>query len=174
MNSHCERRTLMKLKTIEDLLHNQVRDLYDAEKQLVKALPKLAKAASSPKLRKAFEDHLSQTKGQVARLEEVFRHLHHSPKGKTCEAMKGLIEEGEEMIEVQAEPEIRDAGLIAAAQKVEHYEIAGYGCLRTWAEQLSLGEVSRLLEETLKEEKQADELLTQIAEREVNVHATSN
>lgn len=155
----------MKMQSLQDLLVDQVRDLYDAEKQLVKALPKMASAASSPELKKAFEEHLRQTTGQVSRLEEVFKHLSHSAKGKTCKAMEGLVEEGEEIIDAKAEPEVRDAGLIAAAQKVEHYEIAGYGCLSTWAEQLSLDEVKRLFAQTLQEEKQTDELLNQIAEK---------
>jgi len=163
----------MKMQNLEDLLFDQVRDIYDAEKQLVKALPKMAQAASSPELKQAFEQHLQQTKGQVSRLEEVFKHLNHSPRGKTCKAMEGLVEEGEEIIDAKAEPEVKDAGLIAAAQKVEHYEIAGYGTLCTWAEQLSLGEVKRLLGETLQEEKQTDQILTRLAEQRVNVQSAS-
>jgi ferritin-like metal-binding protein YciE len=163
----------MKMQNLGDLLHDQVRDLYDAEKQLVKALPKMAEAASTPELKQAFEQHLQQTKGHVTRLEEVFKHLNHSAKGKTCKAMEGLVEEGEEIIDAKAEPEVRDAGLIAAAQKVEHYEIAGYGTLCAWAEQLSLGEVKGLLGETLQEEKQTDQLLTQLAERQVNLQSAS-
>jgi ferritin-like metal-binding protein YciE len=162
----------MKMQNLQDLLLDQVRDLYDAEKQLVKALPKMARAASSPELKQAFEDHLQQTKGHVSRLEQVFGQLGHSARGKSCKAMEGLCEEGEEMIDAKAEPEVRDAGLIAAAQKVEHYEIAGYGCLSTWAEQLSMPEVKRVLDETLQEEKRADQLLNQIAERGVNVAAS--
>lgn len=163
----------MKMQNLQDLLLDQVRDLYDAEKQLVKALPKMAEAASSPQLKRAFEDHWQQTRGHVTRLEEVFKHLSHSPKAKSCKAMEGLVEEGEELIGAKAEPEVRDAGLIAAAQKVEHYEIAGYGCLFTWADQLSLGEVKRLLGETLEEEKQADHLLNQIAEQQINAQSAS-
>jgi ferritin-like metal-binding protein YciE len=163
----------MKMQNLEDLLYDQVRDLYDAEKQLVKALPKMAEAACSPDLKKAFEDHLRQTKGHVTRLEEVFKHLNQSAKTKTCEAMKGLIEEGEDIIGAKAEPEVRDAGLIAAAQKVEHYEIAAYGTLSTWADQLSLGEVKRLLGQSLQEEKQSDQLLTNLAERQVNLQSAS-
>jgi ferritin-like metal-binding protein YciE len=163
----------MKMQNLADLLYDQVRDLFDAEKQLVKALPKMAEAASTPELKQAFEQHLQQTKGHVTRLEEVFKHLNHSAKGKTCKAMEGLVEEGEEIIGARAEPEVRDAGLIAAAQKVEHYEIAGYGTLCTWAEELSLGEVKRLLSETLREEKQTDQLLTQLAERQVNLQSAS-
>jgi len=163
----------MKMQNLEDLLFDQVRDIYDAEKQLVKALPKMAQAASTPELKQAFEQHLQQTKGQVSRLEEVFKHLNHAAKGKTCKAMEGLVEEGEEIIDAKADPEVRDAGLIAAAQKVEHYEIAGYGTLCTWAEQLQLGEVKRLLAETLAEEKQTDQLLTQLAERRVNAQSAA-
>jgi len=171
--SNPKRNTFMKMKNLEDLLYDQVRDLYDAEKQLVKALPKMAEAASLSELKKAFEDHLKQTQGHVTRLEEVFKHLNQSARAKTCAAMKGLIEEGEEIIGAKAEPEVRDAGLIAAAQKVEHYEIAGYGTLSTWADQLSLTEVKRLLGQTLQEEKQADQLLTQLAEQQVNLQSAS-
>ena len=163
----------MKMQNLQDLLLDQVRDLYDAEKQLVKALPKMAEAASSPQLKRAFEDHWQQTRGHVTRLEEVFKHLGHSPKAKSCKAMEGLVEEGAELIGAKAEPEVRDAGLIAAAQKVEHYEIAGYGCLATWADQLSMGEVKRLLGETLEEEKQADHLLNQIAKQQINAQSAS-
>ncbi len=163
----------MKMQNLQDLLHDQIRDLYDAEKQLVKALPKMAEAASSPQLKQAFENHLQQTKGHVSRLEEVFKHLSHSPKAKSCKAMEGLVEEGSELMGAKAEPEVRDAGLIAAAQKVEHYEIAGYGSLCAWADQLSLGEVKRLLGETLEEEKQADQLLTQIAEQHTNAQSAA-
>jgi ferritin-like metal-binding protein YciE len=155
----------MKMQSLQDLLIDQVRDLYDAEKQLVKALPKMASAASSPELKNAFEEHHRQTTGHVSRLEEVFKHLSHSAKGKTCKAMEGLIEEGEDIIDAKAQPEVRDAGLIAAAQKVEHYEIAGYGCLSTWAEQLSLNEVKGLFGQTLQEEKQTDQLLNEIASK---------
>jgi ferritin-like metal-binding protein YciE len=158
----------MKLNTLEDLFLDQARDLYDAEQQLVKALPKMAEAAGADELKKAFEDHLTQTKGHVARLEEVFKHLGQKPKAKSCKAMEGLIEEGKEIIDVKAQADVRDAGLIAAAQKVEHYEMAGYGCLRAWAEQLSLDQVQRLVDQTLQEEKQADALLNQIAERQAN------
>jgi len=163
----------MKMQNLADLMYDQVRDIYDAEKQLVKALPKMAEAASTPELKQAFQQHLQQTKGQVSRLEEVFKHLNHSARGKTCKAMEGLVEEGEEIIGAKAEPEVKDAGLIAAAQKVEHYEIAGYGTLCTWAEQLELDEVKRLLAETLQEEKQTDQLLTQLAERRINVQSAS-
>jgi ferritin-like metal-binding protein YciE len=163
----------MKMRTLQDLLHEQVRDLLDAEKQLLKALPKMAEAASTAALRQAFEHHLTETQGQVRRLERVFEILGHSPRGKHCAAMEGLVEEGSEMIDLNAEPEVRDAGLIAAAQRVEHYEIAGYGTVCAWAEQLGMAEVKELLGQTLEEEKRADELLTQIAERQVNVQSVA-
>jgi ferritin-like metal-binding protein YciE len=161
----------MKQRTLRDLFLDQVRDLYDAERQLVKALPRMARAAGSPQLREGFEQHLRETEGQVSRLERVFEQLEHKPKGKTCEAMKGLVEEGKEIIDLKAPPEVRDAGLIAAAQKVEHYEIAGYGCLCTWAEQLGLHEAQRLLHETLEEEKRTDEKLTRLATESINTEA---
>jgi ferritin-like metal-binding protein YciE len=161
----------MKLNTLEDLLVDQLRDLYNAENQLIKALPKMAKAASSDELKQAFEGHLEETRGHVERLEKVFELLGQKAKGKTCEAMKGLVKEGGEMIGEDAEDAVKDAGLICAAQRVEHYEIAGYGCVRTFARQLGHEEAARLLEETLNEEKGADEKLTAIAEGIVNVEA---
>jgi len=161
----------MKLQSLDDLFFEQVRDMYDAEKQLVKALPKMAKASNSEELRSAFEEHLEETKGHVERLEQVFELLGKKARGKTCDAMKGLIEEGAEMIEADAEPMVLDAGLIAAAQRVEHYEMAGYGCLHTWARQLNNHDIAELLEQTLREEKEADQKLTHIAEGMVNVAA---
>ena len=126
----------MKLSSLHELYVDELKDLYSAENQLVKALPKMAKAASSPGLAKAFTSHLKETEGHVARLEEIFAGLGISPKGKKCKAMEGLIEEGKELLSEDAEPEVMDAGLIAAAQRVEHYEMAGYGCVRTYAELL--------------------------------------
>ncbi len=161
----------MKLQSLEDLLESQLKDLFSAENQLVKALPKMAKAASSPELRKGFEEHLEQTRGHVQRLEQVCQELGVTPKGKKCAAMEGLIEEGKELMEEDAEPAVMDAGLIAAAQKVEHYEMAGYGTVRTWAEQLGLREAVGLLEATLQEEKATDEKLTQLAKQTVNKEA---
>jgi len=161
----------MKLQSLDDLFFEQVRDMYDAEKQLVKALPKMAKASNSEELRSAFEEHLEETKGHVERLEQVFELLGKKARGKSCDAMKGLIEEGAEMIEADAEPMVLDAGLIAAAQRVEHYEMAGYGCLHTWARQLNNHDIAELLEQTLREEKEADQKLTHIAEGMVNVAA---
>jgi ferritin-like metal-binding protein YciE len=161
----------MKLDSLQHLLVDQLKDLYSAENQLVKALPKMAKAASTPELRAGFEEHLEQTRKQVERLEAISEQMGISPKGKKCAAMKGLIEEGKELIEEEPDPAVLDAGLIAAAQKVEHYEMASYGCARTWAEQLGLEEAAGLLQETYEEEKETDEKLTQLAKQKVNAGA---
>jgi ferritin-like metal-binding protein YciE len=161
----------MKLESLKDLYLEQLRDLYSAENQLVEALPKMAEKATSPDLRKAFNDHLRQTEEHVRRLERIFQDLQESPKGNTCEGMKGLIKEGEEMIHMRGEPSVLDAGLIAAAQRVEHYEIAGYGTVRTYAELLGKGEHVSLLERTLQEEEDTDERLTELAESCINVEA---
>jgi ferritin-like metal-binding protein YciE len=158
----------MKIETMDDLLLSQIQDLYDAEQRLVKALPKLAEACTSSQLRQAFESHLSETKGQVERLERVFVELREDPKATTCDAMKGLIKEGETVIGDTDQSPLRDAGLIAAANRVEHYEIAAYGSARTFAETLGLTNVARLLQETLQEEKKADQKLTQLGESVVN------
>jgi ferritin-like metal-binding protein YciE len=160
----------MKENQLRQLYVEELRDLYNAEKQLVKALPKMAKAATSSDLRSGFEEHLQQTKGHVTRLEQIFEALEESPNGKTCKGMEGLIEEGSEMIEEDPDEEQLDAGLISAAQRVEHYEIAGYGCVRTYAQLLGDEEAVSLLEETLKEEKETDTKLTQLAEN-INVEA---
>jgi ferritin-like metal-binding protein YciE len=161
----------MKLKTLNDLFVDQLKDLYSAENQLLKALPKMAKAAESEELRDAFTAHLEETKGQVERLEKIFSGLDVSPRGKKCKAMEGLIEEGKELIEEDAEPNVKDAGLIGAAQKVEHYEIAAYGTARTIAQQLGHDDYADLLQETLDEEGAADQKLTDIAESSVNAEA---
>jgi len=161
----------MALKTLEDLFVHELKDLYSAEKQLVKALPKMAKAASSPKLRKGFETHLRQTEKHVERLERILDELGKSPRGPKCEAMAGLVEEGKKMIEEDAEPAVKDAGLIAAAQRVEHYEIAGYGTARTYAQHLGHTDAAELLQATLDEESQTNEKLTELAESEINVEA---
>src|ERR1700689_1289181 len=153
----------MKSNRLKHLYIEELKDLYSAENQLVKALPKMAKAADSEDLKAGFEEHLEQTKGHVSRLEEIFKALGESPKGKKCKGMEGLIKEGAEMIEEDPAPEELDAGLISAAQRVEHYEIAGYGCVRTYAELLGEDEAVSLLEETLKEEKATDEKLTELA-----------
>lgn len=163
----------MKIETLEDLLQDELKDLYSAENQLVKALPKMAKAAKSHELRKAFEDHLEQTKNQVTRLEEACTELGFTPRGKKCVGMEGLIEEGKEILTNgstdPASP--MEAGMIGAAQKVEHYEIAGYGTAIAHARQLGFNSVAQKLEKTLEEEKLADEKLTKIAENRVNVQA---
>jgi len=159
------------LKTLDDLFVHGLKDIYSAEKQLVKALPKMAKAASSEKLRAGFEEHLEQTRGHVERLETIFKALDASTRGVKCAAMEGLVEEGAEMIGEDAEPAVRDAGLIAAAQKVEHYEIASYGTLAAFAELLGHSDAVELLRQTLAEEKETDEKLTQLAESEINMSA---
>jgi ferritin-like metal-binding protein YciE len=158
----------MAVKSVNDLELEELRDIYHAEKQLVRALPKMAKKAKSDKLRQAFEHHLDQTKGHVDRLEQVFEKLDTRPRAKRCEAMEGLITEAEELMEEVNTPEVLDAALIAAAQKVEHYEIASYGTLHALAEELGQNEVANLLEQTLNEEKEADEKLNQIALSDVN------
>lgn len=163
----------MKMKTLQDLYIDELRDLYSAENQLVKALPKMAKAASSPELRAAFEEHLEQTKEHVTRLERIFEKLDVKAKGKKCKGMEGLIEEGKEMLEEDAEPEVLDAGLIGAAQRVEHYEIAGYGTARTHAQMLGDEKAASLLQQTLDEEGETDKKLTELAESLINQEAAS-
>lgn len=153
----------MQLTTLRDLYIDQLRDLYSAETQLMSALPKMASAAHSKDLRKAFEDHLEETRGQKQRLEKVFAGLGESPQGETCEAMQGLIKEGEKIIQAPADPAVKDAALIAAAQRVEHYEIAGYGTVRTLAGELDQGDAKKLLQETLDEEGDANKKLTSLA-----------
>jgi ferritin-like metal-binding protein YciE len=157
--------------TLRDLLTLELQDTYSAETQLTKALPKMAKAANNPDLRAGFEQHLKETENHVRRLEQVAKELNISLKGNTCEGMEGLIEEGEEVIGLSAENDVKDAGLIAAAQKVEHYEISAYGTLCAWAKQLGLPSVATTLAQTLDEEKRTDEKLTRLAERRVNVQA---
>jgi len=152
-----------ELSTPRELLVEELKDLYSAEKQLTKALPRMAKAAATPDLRQAFEAHLEETKVHVERLEEIMSNLDESPRGKKCVAMEGLIEEGREMMEEDATPAIRDLALIGAAQKVEHYEIAGYGTARTLAELAGEKQVAKMLQRTLDEEGKTDKLLTSIA-----------
>ena len=161
----------MKLNTLQKLYTDELRDLYNAENQLLKALPKMAKAASSEELKEAFEQHLEQTKGHVKRLEQVFAGLDEKPKGKTCRPMKGLIEEGSEILEEDGENSVRDAGIIVAAQKVEHYEIAGYGSVRTFAHLLGQNKAAELLQATLDEESETNELLNRLAESVINPEA---
>jgi ferritin-like metal-binding protein YciE len=153
----------MTVNTIEKLFVDELKDLYSAETQITKALPKLAKASSSQELKTAFESHLKETEGHVERLEQIFEMLEVSPKGKTCAGMKGLLEEGKEMLEETETGAIRDVAMISAAQRVEHYEMAGYGSVRTYAELLGKNEIATLLEKTLEEEKSADSKLTKIA-----------
>jgi ferritin-like metal-binding protein YciE len=163
----------MALDNLRSLLLDEIKDLYDAEKQLVKALPKMAKASAAPELRAAFEEHLEVTRGHVERMEKVFEILGETARGKKCKAMEGLVEEGGELIDEKddADPTVLDAGLIAAAQRVEHYEMAGYGCVRTFARLLGENEAADLLQETLDEEGEADKKLTELAETVINVEA---
>ena len=163
----------MKLESLKDLYLEQLKDLYSAETQLVDALPKMAEAANTADLRKAFTDHLRQTEEHVRRLERIFQDLQVSPKGNDCEGMEGLLKEGKEMLKMKGDPSVLDAGLIAAAQRVEHYEIAGYGTVRTYAELLGKSAHASLLERTLQEEEAADERLTALAESHVNEEAVA-
>ncbi|MCL4297771.1 MAG: ferritin-like domain-containing protein [Anaerolineae bacterium] len=160
----------MELNSLKTLFIDQLKDLKDAENQLTKALPKMAKAASSPELQQAFERHLEQTKGHLERVEQVLTEVSGNNRGKKCKAMEGLIEEGAELMKEKAEPEVMDAGLIAAAQKVEHYEIASYGTARTYANLLGMNQAAKTLQQILDEEGQTDKMLTQIAES-INVEA---
>jgi ferritin-like metal-binding protein YciE len=153
----------MALNSFDDLFVEDLRDLYSAEKQLVKALPKMAEAASTAELKNAFTMHLDQTKGHVARLERIFERMNQKPTGKTCKAMEGLIAEGEEIISMRGDAKVKDAALIGAAQKVEHYEIAGYGTARTYAQELGMDDAVDILQQTLDEESNTNEMLTQIA-----------
>lgn len=161
----------MKLESLHELLVHELRDLYSAENQLLKALPEMAEAASFPQLKSAFQTHLQETEKQVQRLTQVFKELEESPKGETCMGMEGLIEEGKKIIEEDADPSVRDAGLIVAAQKVEHYEIASYGSACVFAETLGLDNVKQILKQTLAEEEATDKKLSQLAEGVINVEA---
>jgi len=161
----------MEMDSLRELYIDELKDLYSAEKQLVRALPKMVKNATNPQLKEAFENHLAETEGHVARLEQIFESLESSPRGKKCVGMEGLIEEASELLEEDADDDVLDAGLISKAQHVEHYEMAGYGTVRTWAQVLGEDQHVKLLEQTLQEEKNADRLLTQIAESSVNIDA---
>jgi ferritin-like metal-binding protein YciE len=161
----------MSLDTLQDLYVHELKDLYSAENQLLKALPKMAEKASNPELRQGFEKHLEQTKEHVRRLETIFDDLGRGAQGQKCVGMEGLIEEGEEILKEDAEADVRDAAIIAAAQRVEHYEIAGYGTVRTYARQLGFDEHARLLQQTLDEEGETDKLLTRMAESRINPEA---
>ena len=162
---------LMKLNTLNDLYIYELKDLYSAEKQILQALPQMAKAASSGELKAAFEAHLTETKEHVNRLEQVLELAGAGTRGPKCKGMEGLIEEGKTMIAEEADAEVRDAGLISAAQRVEHYEMAGYGCVRTYAQLLGLKEATEILQTTLDEEGATDKKLSQLAESVINVRA---
>jgi len=162
---------MAKQKTLEDLFLETLKDIYYAERKILKALPKMARAAQSDELRMAFEKHKDQTEGQVERLQKIFELMGKRAQGKTCPAIEGIIDEGEEIIEEFKDMPALDAGLIGSAQAVEHYEITRYGTLKRWAEELGMDEAARLLDETLQEESQTDEVLTQLAEASINQHA---
>jgi ferritin-like metal-binding protein YciE len=159
------------METLEKLFEETLKDVYFAEKQIIKSLPKMAKKTKTPKLKQAFEEHLEQTKGQVQRLDQIFKLLGKKSSGKECPALLGLVEEAEELMSETKDPAVLDAGLIGCAQAVEHYEIARYGTLRAWAEQLNMPEAAKLLEATLQEEKTTDEKLTKLAMEGMNAAA---
>ncbi|HKW47118.1 MAG TPA: ferritin-like domain-containing protein [Gemmatimonadaceae bacterium] len=161
----------MEMESLHELYVSELKDLYSAEKQIVKALPKMVKNATNPRLRRAFSDHLDETEGHVERLEKIFQMLDAKPGGKKCKGMEGLIDEAKELLEEDPSDEVLDAGLISKAQHVEHYEMAGYGTVRTYAQQLGFDDQATLLQQTLDEEGKANELLTQIAETAVNAEA---
>lgn len=165
--------TAMKLDSLRDLLLEELRDLHNAETQLLDALPKMAEAASSNELKSAFNHHLEQTRQHVSRLERIFQQIGEKSSGETCEAMKGLIKEGETLVKAEGDPVVRDAGIVGAAQRVEHYEIAGYGTARSLARRLGESQMAEILQQTLNEEAEADKKLTSIAESQVNVAAAS-
>jgi ferritin-like metal-binding protein YciE len=158
----------MPLDTLQSLFENELKDIYNAEKQLVDALPRIAKAASSPELADAISSHLEETKGHVQRIEQIMGSLDMPARGKKCKGMEGLLAEGKEILEEDGEDSVKDAGIISAAQRVEHYEMAAYGCLRSYAEILGHTEAARLLDQTLQEEEAADEKLSQLAEGGIN------
>ena len=156
---------------LQQLFLDELKDLYHAEHQVLKALPKMAEAATAPDLQKAFETHLQQTETQIDRLERIFKLMNTAPKGKRCKGMEGIIEEGKEALEEGFEPQVLDAALVASAQRVEHYEMAGYGTLRTFAQMLGHKEAAKLLQETLQEEESTDKLLTMLAKSHINQQA---
>lgn len=161
----------MELETLKDLYFQELKDLYSAEKQILKALPKMVKAANNAQLKAGFEEHLAQTKEHATRLEKVLARHGQTTRGPKCKGMEGVLKEGEEMIEEKADEEVRDAGLISAAQRVEHYEIAGYGCARTYAEILGDKDCAKFLQQTLNEEAETDKKLTKLAKSTINVAA---
>ncbi len=158
----------MKMQSLEDVLTDELKDIYSAENQIIKALPKMAKASTNGQLRDAFQQHLEQTRTHAQRIEQICKELNITPKGKKCEGMQGVIAEGAEVLGAQGAEEAKEAALIGAAQRVEHYEIAAYGTARTHAKQLGYDNAANLLEQTLKEERQTDDLLTNIAENQIN------
>jgi ferritin-like metal-binding protein YciE len=162
----------MKIRSLEDLFVDQLQDIYDAEEQIIEALPEMASAASSKELKQAFKEHLNVTRKQKERLDKIFKQLGKQPKkSKTCHGMQGLVKEGRELLKEDVESNVLDAGLIAAAQKVEHYEIASYGTVRTYARELGFDDAADLLQETLEEESETDEKLTRLAESSINLQA---
>jgi ferritin-like metal-binding protein YciE len=163
----------MSLDSLGKLFLEELKDVYNAEKQILRALPRMAKAADSPELQQAFTKHLKETEGQVHRLEKIFQELGQAARGKKCKGMEGLLEEGKEMLEEEGEPAVIDAGLIASAQRVEHYEIAAYGCLRTYAHLLGYSQAEQLLQQTLAEEEAADRKLTELGESGINEAAAA-
>ena len=163
----------MALESLNELFVNELKDVLNAEKQLVRALPKMAKAAQSPELQQAFKKHLAETEGHVERLERIFSSLGQTARGKQCKGMEGLVEEGKEIMQEEGAPEVIDAALISAAQRGEHYEIAACGCLRTYAQLLGNSEADRLLEQTLREEEATDKALTALAEGGINQAAAA-
>jgi ferritin-like metal-binding protein YciE len=165
--------TALKLNSLRDLLIEELRDLYSAETQLLDALPKMAEAANSNELKSAFNHHLEETRQHASRLERIFQQIGEKSSGETCEAMKGLIREGEVLVKAGGDPDVRDAGIVGAAQRVEHYEIAGYGTARSLARRLGESQIAETLQQTLNEEAEADKKLTSIAESQVNVAAAS-
>jgi ferritin-like metal-binding protein YciE len=161
----------MEIDSLRKLYVEELKDLYSAEKQILQALPKMVKKATHPKLKDAFQDHLKVTEGHVERLERIFEALGKPARGKKCKAMEGLLEEGKEVMSEDMEDDVMDAALISAAQRVEHYEMAGYGTVRTWAEQMGETAAAKLLQQTLDEERDADTSLTELAETSINVEA---
>ena len=163
----------MSLDSLDKLFLEELKDVYNAEKQILRALPKMAKAAESPELQQAFTTHQKETEGHVRRLEQIFKELGQTPRGKKCKGMEGLLEEGKEVLEEDGEPAVIDAALIASAQRVEHYEMAAYGCLRTYAQLLGMDQAGRLLQQTLDEEEATDKKLTQLGESGINEAAVA-
>lgn len=161
----------MQANSLEELSLHSLQDIYDAEQQALKAMPQMMEAASSQQLKMAFQQHMQETQQQVQRLEQIFQMMGQSPKGVQCEAMKGLIKEAQEILSMQGDPAVKDAAIIAAAQKQEHYEIAGYGTAVTWAQMLGQNQAAQLLKQTLSEEENTDKKLTQIAESSINIRA---